>query len=169
MGLITPIRFIDPDGRWPEFAIMDVVHTTLDVAGLVPGLGEVADGVNAVIYLAEGDYGNAALSAAAMIPIAGAAAVAVKLAKNADKAVTAAKAAEKASDIAKAEARAAKLSKVDRSGKDFTKAGKEAVINLNKAKNDGKTFVRHVKPRQFLPKKIQKEKLLLKIVQKLIM
>jgi RHS repeat-associated protein len=42
-------------------------------------------------------------------------------------------------DVAKAEARAAKLSQVQRPGKDFTKAGKEAVKDLNKAKNDGKT------------------------------
>jgi RHS repeat-associated protein len=41
--------------------------------------------------------------------------------------------------LTKAEARAAKLSKVDRSGKDFTKAGKEAVVDVNKAKNGGKT------------------------------
>jgi RHS repeat-associated protein len=39
----------------------------------------------------------------------------------------------------KAEERAAKLSKKDRPGEDFTKAGKEAVINLNKEKNNGKT------------------------------
>lgn len=44
------------------------VHGGLDVLGLVPGFGEVADGVNALIYLAEGDYLNAGLSAAAMIP-----------------------------------------------------------------------------------------------------
>ncbi|MCB0077369.1 MAG: WXG100 family type VII secretion target [Anaerolineales bacterium] len=47
------------------------VHGGLDVLGLVPGFGEVADGVNALIYLAEGDYLNAGLSAAAMIPFAG--------------------------------------------------------------------------------------------------
>jgi len=40
---------------------------------------------------------------------------------------------------AKAEARAAKLNKTSREGKDFTKAGKETVIDLNKAKNKGKT------------------------------
>ncbi|PLK42062.1 DUF4265 domain-containing protein [Emticicia sp. TH156] len=45
-----------------------------------------------------------------------------------------------ADKVAKAEQRAAKLSKVDRSGKDFTKAGKEAVIDLNKAKNNGEVI-----------------------------
>jgi RHS repeat-associated protein len=51
--------------------VADAVQTTLDVVGLVPGLGEVADGVNALIYLGRGDYTNAGLSAAAMIPFAG--------------------------------------------------------------------------------------------------
>jgi RHS repeat-associated protein len=37
----------------------------------------------------------------------------------------------------KAEERAAKLSKKDRSGKDFTKAGKNAVKNVNREKNNG--------------------------------
>ncbi|OCK52009.1 hypothetical protein BA768_13850 [Chryseobacterium sp. CBo1] len=43
----------------------------------------------------------------------------------------------------KAEERAEKLSKKQRPGKDFTKAGKEAVINLNKEKNGGKTICEH--------------------------
>ncbi len=135
----NPVGFTDPDGMWPDWSLSDVVHTTLDVVGLVPGLGEIADGVNAVIYLAEGNYTDAGLSAAAMIPFAGTAATVAKFAKNADKAITSVKAADKASDLAKAEARAAKLSEVQRPGKDMTKAGKEAVIDLNKAKNDGKT------------------------------
>jgi hypothetical protein len=69
----------------------DIVHGALDVVGLVPGVGEIADGINAVIYLAEGDHKNAAISAAAMVPLAGIAASAVKIAKTADKVVTAAK------------------------------------------------------------------------------
>jgi hypothetical protein len=31
------------------------IQGTLDVVGLVPGIGEVADGVNALIYLEQGD------------------------------------------------------------------------------------------------------------------
>ncbi|MEL6865014.1 MAG: polymorphic toxin-type HINT domain-containing protein [Bacteroidota bacterium] len=62
--------------RWSR--ALDWVQTGLDVVGLVPGLGEVADGVNALIYLGRGDYTNAALSAAAMVPLAGAGATAAK-------------------------------------------------------------------------------------------
>ena len=47
------------------------VHGALDVVGLIPGLGEIADGANALVYLAEGDKAMAAISAAAMIPIVG--------------------------------------------------------------------------------------------------
>lgn len=54
-------------------------HGVLDVVGLVPGIGEIADGINAGWYAAEGDYTNAALSAAAMIPFAGWGATATKV------------------------------------------------------------------------------------------
>lgn len=47
------------------------IHGALDIVGLIPGLGEIADGANALIYLAEGDYTMAAISGAAMIPFAG--------------------------------------------------------------------------------------------------
>ncbi|MDB9380916.1 DUF6443 domain-containing protein [Nodularia spumigena CS-584] len=54
-----------------ESGAMGGIHTALDIAGVLPGLGEIADGINAVIYAAQGDYTSAAISAAAMIPLAG--------------------------------------------------------------------------------------------------
>ncbi|MBQ6642930.1 MAG: hypothetical protein IJH84_18095, partial [Saccharopolyspora sp.] len=51
--------------------LADLGHTALDLGGLVPGIGELADGANAAWYAAEGDHLNAGLSAAAMIPIGG--------------------------------------------------------------------------------------------------
>ena len=71
------------EGTLPESesnSFLDSFQTVLDIAGLVPGFGEIADGINAAIYVARGDYANAALSAAAMIPIGGQAATAAKLA-----------------------------------------------------------------------------------------
>lgn len=66
-------------------AFMEGLHTVLDVVGMIPVLGEVADSANAAIYLTEGRYGEAALSAASMIPLAGNAVGAAKLSKRAVK------------------------------------------------------------------------------------
>ena len=41
------------------------------VVGLVPGIGEIADGINGAISLARGDYIGAALSFTSMIPLVG--------------------------------------------------------------------------------------------------
>lgn len=57
----------------------EVGHTVLDVFGLVPLVGEPADAANAAWYAAEGEYTNAALSAAAMVPFVGWAATGGKL------------------------------------------------------------------------------------------
>lgn len=60
-------------------------HLTLDALGFVPVLGAVPDGINAAWYAAEGDATNAALSAAALVPLFGdAVAVPKFLGKSAD-------------------------------------------------------------------------------------
>lgn len=51
--------------------ILEWVHGGLDVVGFIPGIGELADGANALIYLAEGRHLEAGISAAAMIPLFG--------------------------------------------------------------------------------------------------
>ncbi|MFF2094566.1 hypothetical protein [Paenibacillus sp. NPDC058174] len=61
--------------------IMDGVQLALDVAGMIPGVGIVANVVNAGISVARGDYVGAALSMAACIPFAGAVIKGAKLAK----------------------------------------------------------------------------------------
>ena len=58
------------NGWWDNWGAK-VGHGILDVAGLVPIIGEPADGINALWYGAEGDWTNAGLSAAGMIPIGG--------------------------------------------------------------------------------------------------
>ena len=50
---------------------VDVGHFVLDLGGLVPLIGEVADLLNASWYAAEGDFVNSGLSAAGAIPFAG--------------------------------------------------------------------------------------------------
>jgi hypothetical protein len=87
--------------------LSDIGHAALDVAGLVPGVGEVADLANAAWYAAEGDYANAALSAASAIPFAGYAASAAKGAKYAAKGVDAAQSASKGADAARTGSKAA--------------------------------------------------------------
>lgn len=61
-------------------ASKEMVHITLDVLGLVPVFGEVADLTNGALYTIEGDGVNATLSFASAVPVAGWAAVGVKYA-----------------------------------------------------------------------------------------
>ena len=70
---------------WGAWA--DSLQTGLDVVGLIPGLGEIADCINGCISLARGNYGDAALSFAAMVPFAGAAATVGKIGKKITKAI----------------------------------------------------------------------------------
>lgn len=49
----------------------EVTHYILDVVGLVPVLGEAADGINGGLYLLEGDKVSATLSFSSTLPIAG--------------------------------------------------------------------------------------------------
>jgi hypothetical protein len=79
--------------RAPPTKILDAVQTGLDIAGLVPGVGEIADGTNALIYTLRGDKTNAALSAAACIPFAGWGAAGIKIANKGVKAL------DKAGDV----------------------------------------------------------------------
>jgi RHS repeat-associated protein len=91
----NPVKLVDPTGKWPKMpSWKSIGHTTLDVVGLVPVVGEAADLANAGWYAVEGDYVNAGLSAASAIPGAGYAATAAKVANKAADAA-------KASDAAK--------------------------------------------------------------------
>lgn len=51
--------------------VMDWLQGGLDIVGLIPGIGEAADGVNAAISLARGNPLEAVLSLISMIPMAG--------------------------------------------------------------------------------------------------
>ena len=64
-------------------AMLDVAkengHTALDVFGVIPVIGEVADGINGIWYLVEGNETEAALSFVALVPILGASVAGSKL------------------------------------------------------------------------------------------
>lgn len=77
----APRAKAQPKAEEPS-ALSEAVHTVLDVVGMIPLVGELADGANALLYAAEGDYANAALSAASMVPLAGNVVGAAKLGKR---------------------------------------------------------------------------------------
>src|SRR5690554_3396927 len=88
------------NSRGASNGVLEGVQTALYVIGLVPGLGEVADGINAIIYTVNGDYVNASLSLAAMVPIGGQLATAGKLGMKAyDSSNAAFRAAKRANNI----------------------------------------------------------------------
>ncbi len=109
-----------------------VLQAGLDLAGIADPTG-IADGINAGLSLKNGDWLGAGISALGIIPYVGDLAKIGKVEKD----VKVIK--DGVDALSKAEKRAAKLSEVQREGKDFTKAGKEAVVDVNKAKNNGKT------------------------------
>jgi hypothetical protein len=95
----NPIKYEDPNGKqtmagwsrgltlqqtqdairgWQNAYSSETMHKVLDGAGTIPALGEFADGANAILYTAEGDYLNAGFSAGAMVPIWGWASTATK-------------------------------------------------------------------------------------------
>ncbi|WP_437335245.1 PAAR-like domain-containing protein [Sorangium sp. So ce394] len=126
----------EAEKSWWEKA-SDWVHTGLDIVGFIPGLGEIADGLNAAIYLAEGDYLNAAISAAGMIPFGGAAATGGRLAAKAGKAVAEAVGKEGAQEAAQQVGKqgAEQLGKqgAEQAGKEGAeKAGKEGAEKAGK-------------------------------------
>ena len=50
---------------------LDTIQMTLNMAGLIPGVGEIADVANGFISLARGNYEDAALSFVSMVPVIG--------------------------------------------------------------------------------------------------
>lgn len=73
----TPTPEPKEEGWWKRWG-SDLTHGVLDVVGLVPVAGEVANLAGAGIYLLEGDKVSAALDLAAMWPAGGQAATAAK-------------------------------------------------------------------------------------------
>ena len=124
-----PIKPTEKEKSWWQRWGSEFIHTGLDIIGLIPVAGELADGANALIYLAEGDTVNAAISAAAMVPGAGMAATGAKIGKKAAGAV-----AEGAAKKAEREAAEELAEKAQKEAAE--KAEKEAIEKSTK-KADG--------------------------------
>lgn len=106
---------------------VEIIHDILDVAGFIPVLGAVPDGINAVIYAAEGDWTNVGISAIAMIPEFGdAASLAIKGEKTIVK--IEAKAALKLDEeaVAKGLKEAKAVKEAEKAAAESEKAAKEA-------------------------------------------
>ena len=73
------------DARVLWEASKEFIHLSLDVVGVIPGVGEPADLINGLIYFAEGDNLNGTLSLSAAVPFAGWAATGAKWAIKATK------------------------------------------------------------------------------------
>ena len=62
---------VSVNAGWSWERVSGAVHTVLDLAGFIPGLGAIPDLINAGLYAVEGDMENAALSGVAAIPLFG--------------------------------------------------------------------------------------------------
>ena len=80
-AVVTVTESVDAANEWVQ-SHLESIHLGLDIVGVVPVIGEVADLANGAIYMMEGDYGNATWSVVAIIPVAGGAVIAVKAAKR---------------------------------------------------------------------------------------
>ncbi|WP_250673789.1 RNase A-like domain-containing protein [Paraclostridium ghonii] len=128
--------------------ILNRVQVALDLAGFIPVVGDICDGINGVISLARGDISGALISFVAMVPFIG---DSVKGLKYMDKASDLLKLGDKVVDIGKATAKVeekklAKLAKketleiISKGEKEF-KNVLEATLDLGK--NDYVTWIKN--------------------------
>lgn len=114
----------------------EIGHTALNVAGMIPVIGAPADAINAGWYAMQGDWGNAALSAATAIPGAGDFVGGARLGENALKI---------GEDAAKAKSVVKDGTKVERDVEDGTKVGNagERAEEAGRKSGTGRTEVRN--------------------------
>ena len=117
---------------------LDGIHTMLDIIGVANPAG-ISDGINALIYLGQGDFKNAGISALGIVPYIGdtakgarLGAKALKFADKADDVADAGKALKKVEELnASGLYRTLKDSKSVGVGKKFTSAQKKKIIQSN--------------------------------------
>ena len=64
----NPVKLTDPFGLSPNINWSTLGHALLDIAGFIPVVGAIADTINGVWYLSEGDYFSAVASFVSAIP-----------------------------------------------------------------------------------------------------
>ena len=70
----NPVSYTDPFGLSPSgnsHSFKNLIHSVLDVLGMIPGIGEIFDLANAAMYLVEGNYKMAGLSLLGALPLIG--------------------------------------------------------------------------------------------------
>ena len=155
--------WINKAANFVKKKVLPVVHVALDVAGFIPGVGAVADLANAVIYLAEGDFVNAAISGVGAVPIIGdaveAASKGAKVVSKGTKIAKGVKAVKTAKNAKKGAKGVKALSKLKK-GKALRKAAKgklkTGAKSLKKAKVPKKAIFKNAK--KGTKKKICKKK-----------
>ncbi len=80
VSLVDPFGLCKGDGGWS--GSLDVAQGVLDVGGMWPAIGVVADAANTAISALRGNWGDAAFSAAAMVPVLGQGSTAAKWTKR---------------------------------------------------------------------------------------
>lgn len=156
-NIAPPIKPTPKEKGWWERWGSEALHTALDIGGAIPVIGIASDGVNAIIYGAEGDYVNAGISgasaAANLIPGGGLVAKGGKLAVKGGQALlktevklgakvvvrkAATETAEKEAAEQAAKAAAAKKANKNSGGKDTTKPKKAKEHDVKCFKKNGK-------------------------------
>ena len=88
----SPLAAPDPDvPRYDDPCALDLLaatHLLLDVAGVVPGVEVVADGLNVALYALEGDRLNAGISLAAAVPFVGIGPAGARLVRSAARGIS---------------------------------------------------------------------------------
>jgi len=113
--------------------VLDAIQLGLDIIGLIPVIGEVADALSGIISLGRGDVLGASLSLAAMAVFVGGAAGAAKLARRTANAVESVDTAADATKSLVQEVR--HLGDIEQA---TTKAVDQAFVNIDSALKSGK-------------------------------
>ena len=150
------IELVSEFDKW-----LDKAQMALDGFGLIPGVGEIADGINGLIYLFKGDIKNAGISFLSMIPEVGDTAKGVRYF---DKASDILKYTDKAVDLEKSSKKLSKATKnLDIKDIDFKIDNKLSAskisnsIDMNNSYNYANNYMNYLRYKSDLAKSELKE------------